>query len=85
MILPTPEQKAQWKAEGYLVFENAIQGRTSSASKPLLIIGQTRAKKNGWIESKPGKPSQPSMTSQTHLKRTRFSLILSTIRATTAR
>ena len=26
MILPTPEQKAQWEAEGYLVFENAIQG-----------------------------------------------------------
>ena len=26
MILPTPEQKEQWEAEGYLVFENAIQG-----------------------------------------------------------
>ena len=26
MILPTPEQKEQWEEEGYLVFENAIQG-----------------------------------------------------------
>ena len=26
MILPTPEQKAQWEEKGYLVFENAIQG-----------------------------------------------------------
>ena len=25
MIRPTPEQKAQWEQEGYLVFENAIQ------------------------------------------------------------
>ena len=26
MILPTPEQTEQWEEEGYLVFENAIQG-----------------------------------------------------------
>lgn len=26
MIRPTPAQKAQWEEEGYLVFENAIQG-----------------------------------------------------------
>ena len=26
MILPTPEQKEQWEEEGYLVFEDAIQG-----------------------------------------------------------
>ena len=26
MILPTPAQKVQWEEEGYLVFENAIQG-----------------------------------------------------------
>ena len=26
MILPTPAEKKQWEEEGYLVFENAIQG-----------------------------------------------------------
>ena len=26
MILPTPAEKEQWEEEGYLVFENAIQG-----------------------------------------------------------
>ena len=29
MILPTPEEKKQWEEEGYLVFENAIQGEGS--------------------------------------------------------
>ena len=61
MILPTPEQKAQWEEEGYLVFETRFKGRILNVSKPLSTIGQTHAKRNGWIESKRGKPSQPFM------------------------
>ena len=84
MILPTPEQKEQWEEEGYLVFEDAIQGKISSDFSPPLIIGQMRVKRTGWIELKRVRLPQLFTISQTHLKKIRFSSILLIIQVTTA-
>ena len=55
MILPTPEQKKQWKKKGISFLKTQFKGKTSTSdSKPLSTIGQTRAKKNGWRELKRG-------------------------------
>ena len=83
MILPTPEQKAQWEEEGYLVFENAIQGEDLKRLQNAFDYWADACKAEWLDRVEAGKPLQPSMTSRIRLRRIQSLLILSTIRVTT--
>ena len=85
MILPTPEQKEQWEEEGYLVFEDAIQGEDLKRLQSAFDYWAAECK-DEWLDRVEGGEAAATFYDIPNpFEKDPFSLILSIIRVTTVR